>query len=268
MTQMSVFPSTKPMSKTRLWPSGDHFQREPLELSRIRLDPSLSHNQIPCAPDRLESKTILFPSGEMAGRSSPRVEEMSRTGTPGLWSGPCRSTRQMFVSVLSTEYARRFPSREIAGHLHYPVQREASGAWLTTMLSPPETIASGRIARRRAGRKYDVPAILCPGNTNVARIFRWDSLRLALGLVALPKTEQPKVRLPKPGHPGERQDAAVRRKGRRSVPTPSAPAYRGGGLASLLFSPVSTENKYKDQEYRRWFSTPLPTSATGDDDPF
>ena len=79
-------------------------------------DPSLSQSQILTRlPTVRSQKAILFPSGEKAGLLPVRVEEMSWNGTPGLRSGPCKSTRQMLVSVLSTAYARRFPSREMAG---------------------------------------------------------------------------------------------------------------------------------------------------------
>ena len=40
---------------------------------------------------------------------------MNLNGAPGLRSGPSRSTRHIFVSVFSTEYASLFPCREMAG---------------------------------------------------------------------------------------------------------------------------------------------------------
>src|SRR5437016_840189 len=43
------------------------------------------------------------------------VEARKREGSPGFWSRPFKSIRQIFRSNLSVAKARRFPSREMAG---------------------------------------------------------------------------------------------------------------------------------------------------------
>jgi hypothetical protein len=50
------------------WPSGDHFGPKiigpPKAVNCTGLDPSLADIQISQAPDRLDMKAILLPSGE------------------------------------------------------------------------------------------------------------------------------------------------------------------------------------------------------------
>ena len=71
----------------------------------MEFDPSLLHTQMSSAPDRSDIKAILFPSGEYAGFDSLRVDEINRTGVPGLRT----SIFQMSVSDFCTTYARRLP---------------------------------------------------------------------------------------------------------------------------------------------------------------
>jgi hypothetical protein len=70
------------------WPSGDHLGTKsigpPSAVNWTGLDPSLAHIQISQAPDRLDMKAILFPSGEEAGSLSSRVDAINRVGLPGF----------------------------------------------------------------------------------------------------------------------------------------------------------------------------------------
>ena len=75
----------------------------PMDVSCVTFDPSLSHTQISGEPDRPETKAILLPFGEYAGKLSNCVDEMNWTGAAGFAPWPRKSTRQMFVSNTPNE---------------------------------------------------------------------------------------------------------------------------------------------------------------------
>src|SRR4029453_8639935 len=97
-------------SNTMRWPSG--AQRGvpvvlPMEVICTGFEPSALQIQISGRPERLDAKTIFFPSGEYRGLFSCRVEAISLTGFP---NGD-KSKRQMLSSEKRRLYARRRPSR-------------------------------------------------------------------------------------------------------------------------------------------------------------
>src|SRR5262249_54558168 len=88
-------------SKAMRRPSGDQ-RGVPVvrskEVSWTRFAPSLSHIQISKFPDRVDSKTILLPSGEYCGPWSKFVEAINLIGGLLRPFDCCSSILQMLVS--------------------------------------------------------------------------------------------------------------------------------------------------------------------------
>src|ERR1700756_3264394 len=85
-------------SKAMSLPSGDQCGDPviliPNELSCTAFEPSASETQTSWLPDRLDSKAIRFPSGEIFGAVCSREE---LTTSRACACGPDRSTRQIFT---------------------------------------------------------------------------------------------------------------------------------------------------------------------------
>ena len=98
MVKMSawVLPGDQP-SKTMPWLSGAQRGVPPLRVrvSKPQAEPSLSHIQIACSPERIEESAMWRPSGEICGLSSTWLVPMKGgDGAPGFRG----SSRKMFVS--------------------------------------------------------------------------------------------------------------------------------------------------------------------------
>src|SRR5438128_5861932 len=87
----------------------------PVEVHCRAFDPSLSDSQISYRPERFEVNAIRLPSGENAGVSSTRVDEISLTrGFPAA-RPPFSSRRKMSVSKGGVRPKASRPCRDITG---------------------------------------------------------------------------------------------------------------------------------------------------------
>ena len=100
-------------------PSGDQSGTPtwgpPKKVNCRGFEPSLSQIQTSRLPDREETKTILFPSGEYCGSKFSPVEAINLVGGALLPFDWGTSYLQMFELNSVCVYARRRPSRESEG---------------------------------------------------------------------------------------------------------------------------------------------------------